>query len=416
MDDAAGVSADADAIDAADAESPTRLSAAEATDLVVRTIQAHAASLLRLARRYSLCADDAQDAYQRALEVFLRRASSLDPERAPAWLHTVIKHEAMAVRQARLRLVGSTEADLDAHEARDLAPPDERLLSFEHVARCAEALQRLKPQEAKALWLQASGRSYTQIAQETGWSATKVNRCLTEGRRSFVARYASIESGAECDRWAPVVCAIIDGEASREQITQARPHLRNCPACRAMARDVHRQRTTLRAIFPIVALGAGHPSPSADPGGVVVRLYEAIAGALHERAAASVLKAQALLDATSAGKVAAAAASAAALAGGGIAVVDHAVSKHHEPSSRSAPRHERTPAAPSARAAAAPGAEPAQRPRRQAGDGKAGTQVDAEFALPESPGASSSDSSASRPAPSAAPWPGSDQAAGEFGP
>ena len=40
----------------------------------------HAASLLRTARRYSLCADDAQDAYQRALEIFVRRADSLDPE------------------------------------------------------------------------------------------------------------------------------------------------------------------------------------------------------------------------------------------------------------------------------------------------------------------------------------------------
>src|SRR6266516_879161 len=38
-------------------------------ELVLATIASHAASLLGTARRYSLCADDAQDAYQRALEI-----------------------------------------------------------------------------------------------------------------------------------------------------------------------------------------------------------------------------------------------------------------------------------------------------------------------------------------------------------
>jgi RNA polymerase sigma factor (sigma-70 family) len=385
-----------------------------ATDLVVGTIQAHAASLLRHARRYSLCADDAQDAYQRALEIFLRRAATLDPERAPQWLATVVKHEALAVRQARLRLVGDGDVDLDSQAARDQAPPDEHVLRFEQVTRCAEALQRLKPQEARALWLQASGRSYAEIARETGWTATKVNRCITEGRRSFLARYASIESGAECDRWAPMVSAMADGEASREQIAKARPHLRNCPACRALARDARRQTAMLRAVFPLAAMAAAPRSGArADAGNLFIRLYEAIAGGVHDRAAASVLKAQALLDATSAGKVAAAAASAAALAGGGLAVVDHAV---HQQGARPAhgarhASHRRAPRgiAPTAAQAAAGLAQ--ARPRGEAGgrsvSRRAATQVESEFSLPAS----------AAPAP---PPPqtssASDQASGEFGP
>jgi len=205
------------------------------------------------------------------------------------------------------------------------------VLRFEHVTRCAQALRQLKPQEARALWLQASGCSYAEIARETGWTARKVNRCLTEGRRSFLARYASIESGAECDRWAPMVSAMADPEASSEQIAQARPHLRNC---RALARDVRRQTAMLRAVFPVAAVTAApRPRAHSEAGNLSVRLYEAIAGGVHERAAASVLKAQALLDATSASKVAAAAASAAALAGG-LAVVDRAVLQHDHASPR----------------------------------------------------------------------------------
>ena len=62
----------------------------QAEDLVLATITQHADALLRTARRHSLCADDASDAYQRALEIFLRNAARLDPARAVSWLHTVV--------------------------------------------------------------------------------------------------------------------------------------------------------------------------------------------------------------------------------------------------------------------------------------------------------------------------------------
>src|SRR5213082_3567918 len=53
-----------------------------ARDLVLDTLREHAASLLGTARRYSICADDAHDAYQRAVEIFLKRAHRLDRDGA----------------------------------------------------------------------------------------------------------------------------------------------------------------------------------------------------------------------------------------------------------------------------------------------------------------------------------------------
>jgi hypothetical protein len=97
-----------------------------APDLVLDTLREHAASLLGTARRYSMCADDAHDAYQRAVEIFLRRAHRLDRDGALPWLRTVVKHEALAVRAARLCLLGPCEVDLDAREAREAATPEER--------------------------------------------------------------------------------------------------------------------------------------------------------------------------------------------------------------------------------------------------------------------------------------------------
>jgi RNA polymerase sigma factor (sigma-70 family) len=290
-----------------------------AEELVLRLVGSQADSLLRVARRYSLCADDAHDAYQRALEILMRHAARLDPERAAGWLHTVVKHEALAINRSRRRIVGSSEPDLDALEARTSASPEERVLAADRVARSAEALHGLKPQEVRALWLKALGHSYEQICEATGWSYTKVNRCLSEGRRSFLERYAGIESGRECERLAPALSAFVDGEADAAQSLALRMHLRQCLACRAAVRGLHDASRPLAVVFPsaglVVASGGAEQA-----NGLFVRVYETLSMHVHERAANSFLRAQAIVDTVTAGKMAAAAASAAALAGGGVAV------------------------------------------------------------------------------------------------
>ncbi len=294
-----------------------------AEELILRTVAAHAESLLRTARRYSLCPDDAQDAYQRALEIFMGHAERLDGGNAAGWLHVVVKREAQTIRRLRSRSVASHEIDLDAHEARSLPTPDERLRTFDLVGRAAEALQRLKPQELRALWLRAQGHSYNEISALTGWSYTKVNRCLTEGRRSFLARYATIESGVECERWLPVLSAMVDGEATSEQIVDLRPHLRNCPGCRATLKTLQDSAAPLGAVLPIpLAAVLGGEDQLTN---LATRFYETIVGGFHERAVYSFTKAQTAVEAASAGKLAAVAASAAAVAGGGYATVERTI-------------------------------------------------------------------------------------------
>jgi RNA polymerase sigma factor (sigma-70 family) len=298
----------------------TRGSATE--ELILRTVAAHADSLLRTARRFSLCPDDAQDAYQRAIEIFMAHADRLDPKRAPAWLHVVVKREAQAIRRSRQKLVASDDLDLDAHEARSVPTPDEQLTNFDLMGRSAEALQRLKPQELRALWLRAQGHSYNEIGALTGWSYTKVNRCLSEGRRNFLSRYAEIESGAECARWLPIISALVDGEATAEQLLDLRPHLRNCPGCRATLRALRDSSRPLAAVLPIPAAAGAVIDPSEHVSNLFTRVYEFVAGGLHDRAAISVTKVQAVLEATAAGKAAAIAGAAAAVAGGGYVTVE----------------------------------------------------------------------------------------------
>lgn len=343
-------------------------------EIILRTVAAHADSLLRTARRFSLCPDDAQDAYQRTLEIFMAHADRLDLESAAGWLHVVVKREAQAIRRARGRCVASDAVDLDAYEARCAPTADERLASVDLVGRAAEALQRLKPHELRALWLKAQGHSYNEICALTGWSYTKVNRCLTEGRRSFLARYASIESGAECERWLPVLSAMVDGEAPSDDVLALRPHLRNCPGCRATLRTLQSSSEPLAALLPIPLAGAAAGAED-QLTHFITRVYETIVGGVHERAIHSFTKAQTAVEAASGGKLAAVAASAAAVAGGGIATVERtvpAVRGHDKPAKVISREPVRAPqpaepatSSPPAVRKAAP-AKPAERRRRVA--------------------------------------------------
>ena len=70
----------------------------------------------------------------------------------------------------RQELVASEDIDFDRHEARNEPSPDERIVSYDQLTRSAEALQRLKPNEMRALWLKASGQPYSAIAEAQGWT------------------------------------------------------------------------------------------------------------------------------------------------------------------------------------------------------------------------------------------------------
>jgi RNA polymerase sigma factor (sigma-70 family) len=228
-----------------------------ATARVEALIGGHGPALMRVAHHFSLCTDDALDAYQRALEIYLRRLATVDPATEGAWMKVVVKHEAMAIRKARAAAVDRDEVDVDATVPAAGREPDERLASGERVGRSVEALRTLKPDEARALLLKAEGLSYAEIGERFGWTYTKVNRSITEGRARFMKAYRGIESGAACDEHADAVAAVAAGEASSAELVALRPHLRHCAFCRAAIRDLHLSRPRRAALalpLPAAAL------------------------------------------------------------------------------------------------------------------------------------------------------------------
>ena len=178
-------------------------------------------TLKRTARRFSLDAEDADDAYQRALEIVLTKAPTTDARDLIRWTQTVTKHEAMAVRQGREKLLGGsrprsgggTDTDPVAQIPATGEGPDERAERSEAIARSREALRSLKPAELRALSLLAEGYSYAEIGELTGFSQTKINRVLAEGRSRFRSMLSSSEDGSRCRELRPLLSAFCDGEA-----------------------------------------------------------------------------------------------------------------------------------------------------------------------------------------------------------
>lgn len=229
-----------------------------AADAQARTsalVAQHGPGLLRVARRVSLCSDDAHDAFQRALEIYLRRLDTIDPRTEAAWMRVVVRNEALAVRRSRSQLVGSEDVDLDAHVDDAQRSTQERVESAERVTRSAEALRALRPDEAHALLLKAEGLSYAEIGEQLNWTYTKVNRCITEGRARFRKAFAVIESGEQCERFAPLLLALVEGEADADTLIRLKPHLRHCSACRAEVRRLHGSRwSSVGAWLPLPGL------------------------------------------------------------------------------------------------------------------------------------------------------------------
>ncbi|HEU4736952.1 MAG TPA: sigma-70 family RNA polymerase sigma factor [Solirubrobacterales bacterium] len=215
-------------------------------------------ALRRTARRYSLDAEDAEDAYQRALEIALTKAPTTDLRELIRWTQTVTKHEALAVRQSREKLLGyqrPREGTLEDPVA--LIPargdsPEERAERHEDIGRSREALQALKPAERRALGLLAEGYSYAEIGERTGYSQTKINRLLAEGRARFRAIVASSEDGGRCRDLQPLLSAFCDGETGTREAIEVREHLRACASCRATMRTYRAAPRVVAALLPLL--------------------------------------------------------------------------------------------------------------------------------------------------------------------
>src|SRR5689334_10121969 len=117
---------------------PARPSRAQIEPAALSLLCRHSAGLLATARRSPATPEDAEDAYQRGVEILLTKAPSTTEAELLPWLKTVVKHEAFAVRRSGCRAVPA-EQPLD-WEPDQSAWTDERAERYERLRVGAEAM------------------------------------------------------------------------------------------------------------------------------------------------------------------------------------------------------------------------------------------------------------------------------------
>jgi RNA polymerase sigma factor (sigma-70 family) len=174
---------------AAPSRSEARQAGAEL--LAEQLYTAHRTRLLSIARHNSAGFDDAEEAVQDAFVFFI---DHFDPDSdAPplAWLTLTLKRRCWALYRIQQQSWEQRSGrDCDRCSDADLLGgsnrgPDDLLDRGEEIAAVRAHLAELKSDERRALSLLAFGYSYREICEQTGWSYTKVNRCLAEGRATL---------------------------------------------------------------------------------------------------------------------------------------------------------------------------------------------------------------------------------------
>jgi RNA polymerase sigma factor (sigma-70 family) len=142
----------------------------------------HRSRLLTIARRNSASIEDAEEALQDAFILFIDHFDPTTGAPALAWLTLTLKRRCWALyrhqrMRAAMRRDGDAEGLRDPHRL-----PEELAEVSEDIATVRRQLALLKPAERETLGLLALGYSYREICEMTGWTYTKVNRCIAEGR------------------------------------------------------------------------------------------------------------------------------------------------------------------------------------------------------------------------------------------
>lgn len=239
-----------------------------------------APGLIRFAARYTRSLHDAEDAYQRAMEIALTRAPVTEQRRFMAWLHTVLRNEALAVAKARRREGPGAEGDVpEAYEnsLEEVVGIDALAEWRERYRSIQDGLAGLTDAQRICLMLQTAGVSYERIHEITGFSLRKVERSVLEGRSRLVAWEVRLASGEACERLDPLIARVAAAQATAKEARIVSRHVRHCGHCRAVLRDRRESNEWLAGLVPVALLSGQVLTGTPDPTPVIA-WWERVSG------------------------------------------------------------------------------------------------------------------------------------------
>lgn len=236
---------------------------------------AGAPGLLRYAARFAPSLEDAEDAYQRGMEVALTKGPIGTQDEFIAWLHVVIRNEAttMARRRGRETPAGDdiqVAVDARGHESREPAAVAEWR---ERYRTLQDAMTSLNEAERVCLLLRTAGVSRAEIGSMTGYTDRKVERSIVRARKRLHAWHLDLATGEKCQKVQDALERVADHEADDRERRMVSRHVRHCGACRATLRARRETNAGITVLVPVAVVGAaaaGLAVPDPSPAMTVV--------------------------------------------------------------------------------------------------------------------------------------------------
>ena len=143
--------------------------------------------LLSIAQKNAPTRADAEEALQEAFVAFISHFNPDGPAPAIAWFVLTLKRACWAKadnghRELPADDFGAWDTYTDRSRIDEAVASADMADRIEGIQVAREAMASLKPDERTALVLLGLGYSYKEICGLTGWTYTKVNRCISEGR------------------------------------------------------------------------------------------------------------------------------------------------------------------------------------------------------------------------------------------
>jgi RNA polymerase sigma factor (sigma-70 family) len=208
-----------------------------------RLYRRHAIDVYRYAQAVLRNQADAEDVTQ---TTFMNAYRALErgerPESPHNWLIAIAHNVCRQRFRAASRRVQEVmiEDDVADHLVQ---PEDDDAPSPEDIKR---ALSHLAFNQRAALVMrELEGRSYAEIADLLGVTDSAVETLIFRARRALREQ---LESSLTCGQAEQLLSRQLDGELGKDERAQLRAHVRECAACRKLARSQRAHRSALRSL------------------------------------------------------------------------------------------------------------------------------------------------------------------------
>ncbi len=173
---------------------PNRIAETQIEEIAAELYTNYQPYLLAIANQNAPTKAEAEEAVQDAFVLFITHFKPSSDAPPLAWITLTLKRRCWALyrRQATNTFFTQSQQTAATQQHNPLLsqqPTTEDLINLAEIkTQTKKGLDELKPAERIAITYQALGFSYTDIRQLTGWTYTKVNRCITEGRAKLRSR------------------------------------------------------------------------------------------------------------------------------------------------------------------------------------------------------------------------------------